>query len=114
MDGELEPLSVITTTYMGGDDVFQVQTQSGGGYGDPLERDPRRVLTDVQNGVVTVEGARAMYGVVLTAHAVDTIATAAVRDEVQAQRRARARVVGPLDGTGLEHVAAQAVPEPSW
>jgi N-methylhydantoinase B len=112
--GELEPLSVITTTYMGSDDVFQVQTQSGGGYGDPLERDPQRVLVDVQNGVVTVEGARAMYGVALSMDAMDAEATAALRNEIRDGRRSRAKPVGHLEGTGLEHVASQTKPEPSW
>jgi N-methylhydantoinase B len=112
--GELEPLSVITTTSMGPDDVFQVQTQSGGGYGDPLERAPARVLTDVHNGVVTVGGARAMYGVVISAETVDEVATAALRDALRAQRRARARPVGPVEGTGLEHIAAQAMSEAAW
>ena len=74
--------------------MFQVQTQSGGGYGDPLERDPERVLADVQNGVVTVEGARAMYGVVLTSDAVDAEGTNRLRGQVRESRRSRARMVG--------------------
>ena len=113
LSGDLEPLSVITTTYMSGDDVFQVQTQSGGGYGDPLERSPQRVLTDVQNGVVTVEGARGMYGVVLTSEAVDLSATAALRAQMRDLRKQRARPVGTLEGTGLEHVAAPSHAEPA-
>jgi N-methylhydantoinase B len=104
--GDLEPLSVISTTFMARDDVFQVQTQSGGGYGDPLERDPARVLGDVLNGVVTEEGARTMYGVIVTSDGVDTTATTALRADIHAQRRARGRPVGQLDGTGLEHVKA--------
>jgi len=105
LGGELEPLSVITQTSMASDDVFQVQTQSGGGYGDPLERDPERVLADVDSGVVTVRGARDMYGVVVDGRRVDAAATAALRAATRARRRERARPVGPLSGTGLEHVA---------
>src|SRR5262249_40080612 len=104
--GDLEPLSVISTTFMASDDVFQVQTQSGGGYGDRLERDPAGVLHDVLNGVVTAEGARSMYGVVIAADALDAAATEATREAMRVQRRARARPVGQLDGTGLEHVKA--------
>jgi N-methylhydantoinase B len=114
LSGELEPLSVITTTSMGPDDVFQVQTQSGGGYGDPLERDAQRVLVDVENGVVTVGGARAMYGVVVADGVVDPSATSALRDELRAQRRARARLVGSLEGTGIEHVGDHSPVESSW
>src|SRR5216683_1267546 len=105
LGGELEPLSVITQTFMASDDVFQVQTQSGGGYGDPLERDPGRVLADVESGVVTVEGARAMYGVVVDGRQVDEAATATLRGVLRARRRERGRLVGELTGTGLEHVA---------
>jgi N-methylhydantoinase B len=35
----------------------------GGGYGDPSARDPDRILQDVRDGFVTVEGARRDYGV---------------------------------------------------
>ena len=37
----------------------------GGGYGDPLERDPQKVLDDVLDGFITVDHARDDYGVVL-------------------------------------------------
>ncbi len=37
----------------------------GGGYGDPLERAPGQVLRDVQNGIVTLDAARQVYGVAL-------------------------------------------------
>ncbi|MGH3043025.1 MAG: hydantoinase B/oxoprolinase family protein, partial [Gaiellaceae bacterium] len=43
----------------------------GGGYGDPLERDPERVLEDVREGWVTPEQARDAYGVVLNGPAED-------------------------------------------
>jgi len=35
----------------------------GGGYGNPFERDPELVLSDVINGYVSVEAAREAYGV---------------------------------------------------
>ena len=37
----------------------------GGGYGDPRERDPDRVLADVVEGYVSVEAARREYGVAI-------------------------------------------------
>ena len=116
LHGDLEPLSVITQTFMASDDVFQVQTQSGGGYGDPLERDPARVLADVDSGVVTVDGAREMYGVVVAGGLVDEAATVALRDATRARRRERARPVGELTGSGLEHVAEweAAATGPTW
>ncbi|MEX0842398.1 MAG: hydantoinase B/oxoprolinase family protein, partial [Xanthobacteraceae bacterium] len=46
-------------------DVFRLDTPGGGGFGDPLERDPELVLKDVRESYVSVESAAADYGVVL-------------------------------------------------
>ena len=57
----------------------------GGGWGDPLERDPQAVLEDVIDEYVSVAGAERDYGVVLTGSleeltlAVDLVATEATR-----------------------------------
>ncbi|HEY7438956.1 MAG TPA: hydantoinase B/oxoprolinase family protein [Acidimicrobiia bacterium] len=57
----------------------------GGGWGDPLDRDPQAVLDDVLDEYVSVEGARRDYGVVLTGSledltlALDTDATKRLR-----------------------------------
>ena len=60
-------------------DVLYFNTWGGGGWGDPLERDPELVLTDVARGLVTAEGAK-RYGVVIdAAGAADTKATEALR-----------------------------------
>jgi N-methylhydantoinase B len=40
----------------------------GGGYGNPFERDPGAVLSDVVNGYVSLEAARRDYGVVIHSH----------------------------------------------
>jgi N-methylhydantoinase B len=53
----------------------------GGGYGDPMARDPAAVLADWQDGKVSIEGARRDYGVVLAAGAVDDAATGGLRGE---------------------------------
>ena len=59
----------------------------GGGYGDPLEREPRMVARDVEDGLVSVERAREVYGVVLARderagpYTVDAEATASQRGE---------------------------------
>ena len=39
-------------------------SQGGGGFGDPLDRDPAAVALDVAEGLVTPEGADRDYGVV--------------------------------------------------
>jgi N-methylhydantoinase B len=48
-----------------GADVITYYSPVGGGYGDPLERDPEKVLDDVLDGFITVDHARNDYGVVL-------------------------------------------------
>lgn len=47
-------------------DVVKTQTGGGGGWGDPWMRDPRRVVADVVDGYVTLQGAERDYGVVLS------------------------------------------------
>jgi N-methylhydantoinase B len=53
---------------------------AGGGYGDPLKRDPARVLEDVADGLISIATARQDYGVVIgPALTVDAAATQALR-----------------------------------
>lgn len=67
---------------------------SGGGYGDPLDREPERVLLDVLEGWETRQKANEVYGVIFTGEienetlAVDTVATVARRAELRAKRAA--------------------------
>jgi N-methylhydantoinase B len=67
-------------------DVVEVWSAGGGGYGDPLLRDPERVLADVQSGLISVARAKEVYGVVvrcidpaLELFEIDHDATAAAR-----------------------------------
>jgi N-methylhydantoinase B len=61
-------------------------SQGGGGYGDPLDRDPDTVADDVRYGLVSLARAAADYGVVLTGEpdeqwTVDTDRTESLRAE---------------------------------
>ncbi|WP_255171167.1 hydantoinase B/oxoprolinase family protein [Natrononativus amylolyticus] len=47
-------------------DVISNRTGGGGGYGNPLERDPEAVREDVIDGYVSRETAREVYGVAIT------------------------------------------------
>jgi len=47
-------------------DVVEIRTGGGGGFGNPVERDPARVRLDVLDGYVTAEAAMRDYGVVLS------------------------------------------------
>ena len=61
----------------------RVETPSGAGYGDPLEREPQRVLADVIAGNVSATGAHRDYGVVLTDRNVDLSNTAKLRETMR-------------------------------
>ncbi len=63
-----------------------VRTGGGGGWGDPLERDPRAVQHDVAEEFISAEAALRDYGVVLTANReLDLAATQARRASMKAQ-----------------------------
>ena len=66
--------------------TIRVETPSGAGFGDALQRDPERVLADVRSGKVTVEIARRDYGVVLTRGRVDPKKTLALRKQLTKDR----------------------------
>ncbi|MVZ98017.1 hydantoinase B/oxoprolinase family protein [Sphingorhabdus sp. IMCC26285] len=69
-------------------DQLHFITWGGGGWGDPLDRDPALVGKEITQGLVTVEGARA-YGVIAGPDgAVDQAATEALRAKVRAERPA--------------------------
>lgn len=70
-------------------EAFRFEATGGGGWGDPLERDPERVLDDVLDEYVSVAAAREQYGVVITpAMTVDRDATRSLREQMRQQRRA--------------------------
>jgi N-methylhydantoinase B len=67
-----------------------VRSGGGGGWGDPLERDPALVRADVAEELVSMSAALEQYGVVLDrALAVDEAATKALRSELRAGRPER-------------------------
>jgi N-methylhydantoinase B len=82
---ELMPSKCDRVTVNAGD-LLYFDTWGGGGWGDPYERPPARVATDVERGLVSVEGAR-RYGVVLSDDGtVDAVATEALREKLRAER----------------------------
>ena len=70
-------------------DALYLRWNGGGGYGDPLEREPERVRNDVADGTVSRDAAHDIYGVVLDDRlAVDAVATAMRREVLLERRRA--------------------------
>jgi 5-oxoprolinase (ATP-hydrolysing) len=67
---------------LGPGETIEIIVPSSGGYGDPLERDPELVLSDVLDDFTTVELAKSDYGVVITADMeLDLAATEKLRNK---------------------------------
>jgi len=62
-------------------------TFSGGGFGDPLQRDPAVVARDVRDGLITERTADRIYGVVMSGGGPDLEATQQRREQIRAERR---------------------------
>ena len=86
-DGETRKLVSKFTMPMLKGDIFSHSLPSGGGYGDPLEREPAAVLEDWLDDFVTRESARDIYGVIITDDGMlDHAATASMRADLLAVR----------------------------
>ncbi|NKB35613.1 MAG: hypothetical protein GKR93_00400 [Gammaproteobacteria bacterium] len=68
------------------DDLVIMRATAGGGVGDPLQRDPERVLQDVSLKYVSEARARDVYGVIVKNGGIDTAATENRRKELAATR----------------------------
>jgi N-methylhydantoinase B len=68
-------------------DMAATMEAGGGGYGDPLKRDPTLVRRDVLGGLVSREVAESVYGVVFQddGATVDAAATARRREAILAE-----------------------------
>jgi N-methylhydantoinase B len=92
-NGTQSKLPNVVIVHLQKGDKLRGRDSAGGGYGDPLTRDPKRVLTDVLEGWETIDKARDVYGVVFTgvidddSLAIDTEATRARRAELSAAAR---------------------------
>jgi len=81
-DGSETVLPAMFSTTIEAGDVYVHRMAGGGGFGDPLERDPEAVATDVRDGKVSTGAALALYGSVVGKDGrLDDEATSAVRDE---------------------------------
>jgi N-methylhydantoinase B len=78
-------------------EIVRVCTTGGGGWGDPLEREPSSVLKDVNEDKVSAQAARTDYGVVLRkdglSFEIDLAETQASRAELKQNRTERAPMI---------------------
>ena len=109
LGAEVELGPCYAQSYLAPGEVLYMHWQGGGGYGDPLLRDPDAVLRDVREDKVTCEAAASVYGVVLREGEVDADGTRQARDAARERRRARsAGGVGVgVGGTRVDRVRAQ-------
>ena len=76
------PAPAMFSTTIGAGDVYVHRMAGGGGWGNPLERDPEKVAWDVVEGMVSPEAAKEHYGVVIAANGkLDAAATTALRQQ---------------------------------
>ena len=104
-DGRAEERPSWGTHELGPGDLQVIRYNGGGGYGDPLDRDPDAVQRDVVTGAVSEGAAREIYGVSLerdtsTVHAAETM---------KLRRTMRAR---RIDKTPDKVPAQRATPDP--
>ncbi|KAA9166532.1 hydantoinase B/oxoprolinase family protein [Amycolatopsis acidicola] len=94
----LEPGQNYASSYLAPGEVFSMTWQGGGGYGDPLTREPEAVARDLREEKITANTARSVYGVVLRDGVVDPAATDAERSRQRDARRDRSRLTGETRG----------------
>jgi N-methylhydantoinase B len=86
-------------------DVYAVIWSAAGGFGDPLERDPEKVREDVvDHRSVSVESAKAIYGVVIDGERLDPDATKRLRAERRDANRKKDESVAKLSGKVVARV----------
>jgi N-methylhydantoinase B len=89
-------------------DVLRLITTGGGGWGDPLEREPDMVLLDVIQGKVSPGNARTEYGVVLLGQGDDTTVDEDATTKLRSSLKKGRRPVQLIDrGPGYERLAAE-------
>jgi len=64
-NGETERHAVVSGLTLHTDDVIQVMTGTGAGWGDPMDRPLELVKQDLKNGYITLEMAKKDYGVIV-------------------------------------------------
>ena len=99
-------------------DCLQYVTWGGGGWGDPLTRDPELVAKEIRQGLVTTKGARD-YGVVISRGKVDASATKTLRSKMR-KKRGKVQVfdygpdIATLRKNSMKETGLPAPKQPVW
>jgi N-methylhydantoinase B len=97
-DRSLPPMPMVPITLNRGD-IYRHVMAGGGGFGDPLEREPECVRADVLDGKVSREHARSAYGVIIDD---DTRVNAAATRAMRAALRAATRSASPKGSSAAD------------
>jgi N-methylhydantoinase B len=90
LGGTVEHLPSKASGTLASGDILVFNAPGGGGFGDPLDREPAQVANDVANRWVTPERAKELYGVALAGDgSADEPATVALRDTIRGARKQR-------------------------
>jgi N-methylhydantoinase B len=115
LGGTVEHLPTKSEGRLGPDDALLFFAPGGGGYGDPLDRDPSRVVQDVAIGAVSAEGAREHYGVAVSDDGrLDEGATAARRSSIRKRRVGRKGPFKPRETVAPGHDGRRVGPSLSF
>jgi N-methylhydantoinase B len=111
-DGRVEPIGIHAVgVALGARDHFEMMCASGGGYGDPLDRDPGAISLDVMDKRVDLTTARNIYGLVSTANVeIDLPATQTLRDSMRRDRLKNALPAKSPTGQRTRNTAVQNEP----
>lgn len=112
-DGQVEPIGIHQVgVAIAPGETFEMICATGGGYGDPLDRDPDAVQRDLDDQRVDPDAARDVYGVAFTPEGrVDMAESEPRRD---ALRRARLAQASPAVKAASATVDDAAVPAPLY
>jgi N-methylhydantoinase B len=88
-NGEIERLPDFHQETVAHGEAMHYRSCAGGGYGDPLKREPERVVADVNCRWLSVERAETVFGVALTAGAngIDYVVDGPRTEQLRARRR---------------------------
>lgn len=92
LGGTAEIAQCMTGGELKAGDVLYLHCQGGGGYGDPLRRDPHAVATDLRNAKISPRAVNSVYGVVVDKNGgVDEAATNVLRSDILGRRQREAK-----------------------
>ena len=70
-DKIFKKLSSKVTTVINKNNIIEISTPGGGGWGNPFKRRPEKVLKDVLDGLISMKRAREIYGIVISENQVE-------------------------------------------